>query len=138
VHRESSRTGQRPHHERLAAARRPVQQNTPRRLYAEALEGLGVLKRPEHRLGERLFGLDHVADVVERHRSNRNLFGGRARQRADHGRRADQVVLRQLRRLSVRAGPRRCPQRGLPHQGGEIGDDETRCALGDFVEIDFL
>ena len=45
-----------------------------------------MLQRPQHRLGERLFGLDHVADVVERHRSDRHLFGGRPRQRADDGR----------------------------------------------------
>ena len=29
----------------------------------------------------------------------------------------------------------RRPQRGLPHHGGEIGDDETRCALRDVVEL---
>ena len=47
--------------------------------------------------------------------------------------RTDQVVLRQLRRLAVGAGPRRRPQRGLAHQRGQIGDDETRCAVGDLA-----
>ena len=101
VHRQPSRAGQRPHHERLAAAGRAVEQHAARRLDAEPLEGLGMLQRPQHRLGERLLGFGHVADVLERHRSDRHLFGGRPRQRTDDAQRTGQVVLRQGRRLIV-------------------------------------
>ena len=135
---QPARAGQRPHHERLAAAGRAVEQHAARRVDAEALEGLGMLQRPQHRLGERLLGLDHVADVVERHRPDRHLFGGRPRQRADDAERTGQILLRQRRRLAVLAGPRRRPQRRLAHQRGQIGDHETRCAFGDFVEIEVL
>ena len=38
--------------------------------------------------------------------------------------------------LAVGAGPRRRAQRRLAHQCGQVGDDETRCAAGDFVEIE--
>ena len=42
----------------------------------------------------------------------------------------------QCRRLAVSAGPCRGPQRRLAHQCGQIGDDETRCAFGDLVEVE--
>ena len=85
-----------------------------------------------------LLGFGHVADVVKRHRSDRNLFGGRTRQWADHGRRAHQVVLCQHRRLCrprFRAAARRAASRT---NAGKIGNDETRCTLGDFVEVELL
>ncbi len=76
---------------------RAVEQHTARRVDPEPGEGVGMLQRPQHRLGERLLGVDHVADVVEGHRADRHLLGGRARQRPDDGQRADEVLLGQRR-----------------------------------------
>ena len=75
---------QRAHEERLTAARRAVQQHAARRVDAEPGERIGMPQRPQHRLGERLLGLDHVADVVERDRPDREFLGGRPGQRPDH------------------------------------------------------
>ena len=136
MHAELPGAGQRADHERLAAAGWAVQQHPARWIDTQPGEGVGVLQRPQHRFGERLFGLGHVADIVERDVADRQFLAGRAGQRPDDGKRADEIVLVQLRWLAVGAGPRRRPQRRLAHQRGQIGGDETRCAAGNLVEFE--
>ena len=94
-----------------------------------------MLQRPQHRFGQGLLGLDHVADVVERDVSDGKFLAGRARQRPDDAERTEEVLLGQLRRLTVDAGARRRPQRRFAHQRGQIGGHETRCAIGDLVKV---
>ena len=136
MHAQLPGAGQRADHEGLAAARRAVQQHPARRIDAQPGEGVGVLQRPQHRFGQGLFGLGHVADVVERDVPDGQLLAGRAGQRPDDAERTDQIVLVELRWLAVGAGPRRRPQGRLTHQRRQVGGDETRCAAGDFVEVE--
>ena len=126
-------TGQRPHHEGLTAAGRAVEQHTTWRVDAEPGEGIRMLQRPQHGLGERLLRLDHVADIVESDRADRDFFGVRPRQRPDDGQRAGEIILGQRRRLTVLAGTRRGPQCRLAHQSGEIRSHEAGCAVRDGV-----
>lgn len=42
----------------------------------------------------------------------------------------------QHRWSAVGTGSRRCPQRRLANQRSQVGHDETRCAGGDFVEVE--
>lgn len=128
VHGQLPGAGQRAHDEGLAAAGRAVQQHAARRVDAEPGEGVGMLQRPQHGLGQRLAGLGHVADVVEGDVADADFFTGRAGQRPDDAQRADQVLLAELGGPAVGTGPRRRAQRRLAHQRGQVGDDETRCA----------
>ncbi|SIM84785.1 Uncharacterised protein [Mycobacteroides abscessus subsp. abscessus] len=125
MHREPPGAGQRAHHERLAAAGRSVEQNTPGRVDAEPLEGVRMLQRPQHGFCQSLFGGDHIADIVEGDRPDGDLFGGRAGERADHRQRANQILLGERWGTGLLAGARGRAQRRLSYQCCQIGYDKT-------------
>ena len=75
------------------------------------------------------------ADVVQRHRPHRDLLGGRPGQRPDHRQRADEILLAEFRVAALAAGPRRRPQCRLADQRLQVGHHESRCASGDFVQL---
>ena len=92
-HVELPGAGQRAQQEGLAAAGRAVDQHPARRRHPEPGERVGVLQRPQHRLGERLLDLGHVADLVQGDPAG--LQGGRGghRDRPDRADRVEQVLL---------------------------------------------
>ncbi len=95
-----------------------------------------MLQRPQHRLGERLFGFDHVADVVEGDAADRQFFGTRTRQWPNHFEGTDKIFLRDLRRITGFGRPRRRSQGSFTAERREVGDHESGCARGDGVEFE--
>jgi hypothetical protein len=77
MHAQLTGARQRAHHKRLAAAGRAVEQHPARWIDAQPREGVRVLQRPQHRFGESLLGLGHVADIVERDVADGQFLAGR-------------------------------------------------------------
>ena len=128
--------GDRLDQEGLPAAGRAVQQQPARRRDPEPGEGVGVLQRPQHRLGERPALTSTMSPTSSSVMGDRSSVAPSIDGRAHHLERGDRSPPRRPSGASVSRCRRGGAQPGLADERQQVGGDEARGPAGDFVEGD--